>query len=89
MSRAISIKSLTLLASLAASGVAFAPAGASAAALAVRVSPSLGHPVWLDLRDQIRYPQIPLPNLTDDPDTVIHGGHPPVHVPHTGHPKPK
>ena len=82
MRRAISVKSLTLLASLAASGVAFAPAGASAAPPSIHISPSMGHPVYFDLRDQIRYPKVPLPNLTDDTGTVIHGGHPPVHIIH-------
>jgi hypothetical protein len=81
MSRAISIKSLMLLGSLAAAGIAFAP-GASAAPPGIHISPSMGHPVLFDLRDQIRYPKVPLPNLTDDTGTVIHGGHPPVHIIH-------
>ena len=89
MSHAMSVKSLTVLASLAVFGnIWLAPVGASAAALSVHVSPSIGHPVWIDLRDQIRYPQIQAQTLTDDINPVIHGGHPPVHIiPPPGHSK--
>jgi hypothetical protein len=88
MSRRISVNPLTVFASLAAVGIGLAPVGASAASLAVHITPSLGHPVWLDLRDQTRYPKIQSPMLTDDSGTVFHG-HPTVHVPaKPGHPKP-
>jgi hypothetical protein len=86
MWRRISVNFLTVFASLAALGTGLVPVGASAASLAVHITPSMGHPVWFDFRDQVRYPKIQSPTLTDDPGTVIHGGHPPVHVPHT--PKP-
>ena len=86
MSRAISVKSLTVLGSLAAFGIALAPVGASAAPLSVRFAPSIGHPVWLDLRDQVRNQQIqgPLPTgVSSDGWHFFDGGnHPHVHVPH-------
>jgi hypothetical protein len=88
MARRMSAKSLTMFASLAALGVTLNPAGAWAASLAVRVSPSIGHPVWLDLHDQIRYPPTQCPTTTDDPNTELNGCHPQAYVaPKSGHPK--
>jgi hypothetical protein len=90
MSRAMPAKWLTAFMSVVAFGIALAMAGASAANPTVRVSPSFGHPVWLDLRDQLRYPAIQGQILTDNPNAPSQsGGHTGGHnVPHwTSRPK--
>jgi hypothetical protein len=95
MSRATSRKPLTPVAIVAVAGlIGLAPVGASAASLNLSVRPTMGHAAWVNnlgagLSDQVRYPKIQGQILTDDPGTVIHGGHPPVHIIHNpGHPKP-
>ena len=71
MSAATSLKSLTLLGVLAACGVGLAPLGAAAGPLAIHLTPSMGHPVAMDLRDQIRFPRVYDQNLTGDPGTGL------------------
>jgi len=56
MSRMPPVKSLTVLTCLALSGIALAPVGAHAAP-PIHITPSMGHPVTFDLRDQLRFPK--------------------------------
>jgi hypothetical protein len=67
MAREIPVKSLIMLAGLATLGVGLAPVGASAASLAVHVTPSIGHPLSFDLRDQVRFPRIQGQVFMNDP----------------------
>jgi len=66
MARFLVIGSATALAFVAALGLAFALIAGSAAYLAVHVTPAMGHPVWVDLRDRIRNPKIEGRTLTGD-----------------------
>ena len=76
MSRAISTKSLTIIASLAAAGIALAPLGALANPPGVGPSFSFGHPLSIDLHDQVRFPRIQGQILTDNPNAPgQNGGH--------------
>jgi hypothetical protein len=61
----IPVKSLTVLACLALPGIALAPVDARAAS-AVHITPSIGHPVMFDLRDQVRFPKVQGPIASDD-----------------------
>ncbi len=76
MSRTKSLKSLTVLASLVTVGIAFVPVGALANPPGISLSPSFGHPVWIDMHDQARYPRIQGELLTANPDAPgQNGGH--------------
>jgi hypothetical protein len=65
MSRTIPFKSLTLLALIAALGTTLAPLGAQAAP-PIHITPSMGHPLTFDLRDQLRFPKVQDPIASDD-----------------------
>ena len=65
MSRTSLVKSLTLLALLAPLGIGLAPVGAHAAP-PIHITPSMGHPVQFDLRDQLRFPKVQDPIASDD-----------------------
>ena len=66
MARLMFIGSVTALALLAGLGLAFALTAASATRLAMHVAPSVGHPVWTDLREQTRSPKTDGQILTAD-----------------------
>jgi len=65
MSRMPPVKSLTVLRCLALSGIALAPVGAHAGP-PIHITPSMGHPITFDFRDQTRFPTIVGPIGTDD-----------------------
>jgi len=59
MSRMMPVKCLTVLACLALPGTALA-------APPIHITPSMGHPVTFDLRDQLRFPKVEGPITSDD-----------------------